>query len=380
MTAASPTGDAFAFGGRLARIGDTNVLFSPTQRAIFELNDTAADIWNALVEGTPREVIAGEIAKSGTRPEEAARYVDGALHHWERLGLICPGPGAAAAGSSSPETQVLTVGGLHARIGYPVGLEDVRAVFRHLESSGTCSPDVDFRIVESGRRLHLFRDGRWILACAPVELPTVLKGELLGAVLEQADYEIALHAAALIRNGRTLLLSGKPGAGKTTLTIALTQAGMAFAGDDVAVLRADGSCLGLPFAPAIKAGAWPLLSAISPDIAAAPVYRRPDRRQVRYPSPRGFVASGPRPVGWLVLLDRRQSGDAARLEPSGPVEALRGALRGSFAPEGELTDHAFDTLTRVIAGAGACRLVYSDLAEAVRLLCALCDDDPRRPA
>lgn len=375
MTAASPPGDAFAFGGRLARIGDTNVLFSPAQRAIFELNDTAADIWNALVEGTPREVIAGEIARSGLEPGEAVRYVDGALQHWEQLGLIRPGPGAVVADDGSSETQVLTVGGLHARIGYPVGLEDVRAVFRHLEAPGDGSPDLDFRIVGSGGRLHLFRDGRWILACAAVELPTVLKGELLGAVLERADYEIALHAAALIRNGRTLLLGGRPGAGKTTLSIALTHAGMAFAGDDVAVLRADGSCLGLPFAPAIKAGAWPLLSGISPDIAAAPVYRRPDRRQVRYPGPRGFVESGPRPVGWLVLLDRRQSADAARLEPTGPVEALRGVLRGSFALEGELTEHAFDTLTRVIAGAGAYRLVYSDLAEAVRLLCALCDDD-----
>jgi hypothetical protein len=369
-------GEAFAFGGRLARIGDTNVLFSPTQRAIFELNDTAADIWNALVEGMPREVIAGEIARSGLKPGEAARYVDGALHQWEQLGLIRPEAGAMVAETGASEAQVLSVGGLHARIGYPLGLEDIRAVFRHLEDPGGASPDLDFRIVESGGRLHLFRDGRWLLACAPVELATVLKGELL----ERADYEIALHAAALIRNGRTLLLGGEPGAGKTTLSMALMQAGMAFAGDDVAVLRADGSCLGLPFAPAIKAGAWPVLAAISPDIAAAPVYRRPDRRRVRYPGPRGFVASGPRPVGWLVLLDRRQSVAAARLEPTGSVEALRGMLRGSFAMEGELTDRAFDTLIRVIAGAGAFRLVYSDLAAAVRLLCALCDDDPCRPA
>lgn len=376
-TAASATSGSFALGGRLARIGGTNVLFSPAQRAIFVLNDTAADIWAALVEGTPPEVISGEIARSGVAPREAARYVDGALHEWELLGLIRPEPGAGDAG----EVQVLAIGGLGARIGYPDGcpggLEAARAVFRHLEDPGGGPCDIDLRVVESAGLMHLFRDGRWTMACAPVELPTALKGELLGAVLEKADYAIALHAATLVRGGRTLLLGGAPGAGKTTLTIALTQAGMAFAGDDVAVLRADGSCLGLPFAPAVKAGAWPLLAAISPDVAAAPVWRRPDRRRVRYPVPRGFVASGPRPVGWLVLLDRRP-GETARLEPVGPAEALRGVLRGSFAIEGELTDRAFDTLAGVIAGAVCCTLVYSDLADAVRLLAELCDDDPCR--
>jgi hypothetical protein len=45
-----------------------------------------------------------------------------------------------------------------------------------------------------------------------------------------------VHAAAVARNGRSLLLPGTSGAGKSTLTIALIRSGFDFLGDDITLL------------------------------------------------------------------------------------------------------------------------------------------------
>ncbi|TGV80012.1 aldolase, partial [Mesorhizobium sp. M00.F.Ca.ET.158.01.1.1] len=38
----------FVILGRLVRVRGQNILFSPSQNAIFAVNDTAADIWRSL--------------------------------------------------------------------------------------------------------------------------------------------------------------------------------------------------------------------------------------------------------------------------------------------------------------------------------------------
>jgi hypothetical protein len=53
--------------------------------------------------------------------------------------------------------------------------------------------------------------------------------------------KFGMHAAAVARNGRSLLLPGSSGAGKSTLTIALIRSGFDFLGDDITCIEdADG--------------------------------------------------------------------------------------------------------------------------------------------
>ncbi|TGR91723.1 aldolase, partial [bacterium M00.F.Ca.ET.191.01.1.1] len=96
-------------------------------------------------------------------------------------------------------------------------------VFRHLEVQRETA-DILLQMVEQGGRVHLFRNGDWVLSCSPDELPVMLKGQLLTEVLDHGAYELAVHAAALVRNKRMVLVCGNPGAGKTTLTMALVHA------------------------------------------------------------------------------------------------------------------------------------------------------------
>jgi hypothetical protein len=219
--------------------------------------------------------------------------------------------------------------------------------------------------------VELFRDGAWLASCLADEVPTVVKGQILAQILDRADYALALHGAALVRDGRVLLLCGRPGAGKTTLTLALVNAGFGLAGDDVMLLAADGRGIGLPFAPAVKSGAWPLLADRVPGLATAPTFRRPDRRRVRYPAPEAVVDGRPRPLGWVVLLDRAAEGRPA-LDPVDAAGALRGLLDGAFAPDRQLCPAGFDALARVVDTAETWRLSYAALDEAVALLDAAC--------
>ena len=359
-------GNRLTLHGRLVRIKDQDVLFSPSERAIFSLNPTAADVWRSLEDGLAPKDIAQEIERSGVAPCDAEGIVAAALEVWRNLGLVRPAVPPAAP-SNGDVVQMISVAGVVFRIVYPPEIaQSAAAIFQHLEVRSDHA-DVLVQLVEVGGRVHLFRSGAWVLSCETSEVATLVKGQLLTDVLDRGDYELALHAAALRRHDRILLLSGNPGAGKTTLTMALVHAGLGFAGDDVALLDTKGHCLGLPFAPAVKAGAWGVLSGAYPELASAPVFRRPDRRRVRYPVPKDFVVPSPLPVGWVLLL-RRDSSATASLEPVDGAGALRGLLNGAFAVPGALTCSAFDMLTRVIENAEVFALSYSRLEDAVALV------------
>lgn len=359
----------FVTQARLVRIRGQNVLFSASQHAIFTLNDTAADIWRLLEQGKQAEADA----RGSINARDVHRQVEAAIKDWQRLGLIRPRISPLDSSAQGHVSQMLSVAGRRIRILYPIAHAfPTMAIFRHLEI-GESTPNIVFQLVEQSDRLHLFRNGDWLLASAPDEMATILKGEMLSDILGAGTYELALHAAALLKNGRLVLLCGDPGAGKTTLTLALAHAGFGFASDDVTLLKADGRCVGLPFAPAVKSGAWPLLAERFPDLDATPIFRRPDKRRVRYPVPRtaNSVTAKPWPVGSVVLLHRDRAAKPS-LDKIDPVDVLRGLLGGAFAPGGELGDTSFDVLAGVIGSVKAYRLTYSDLDEAVTLIERAC--------
>ncbi|MER9301137.1 aldolase [Mesorhizobium sp. M0621] len=363
----------FVIQGRLVRVRGQNILFSPSQQAIFAVNDTAADIWRSLEEGMPPQAISVEMARSGVDRFQANRHVEAALGDWQRLNLIRACAPVSPSATQELVSQVVAVAGLNIRIVYPAACAfPAITVFRHLEVRRE-TVDVLLEVVGHGGRVHLLRDGEWILSCSLDELPVMLKGQLLTEVLDHGAYELALHAAALVRNERMVLLCGNPGAGKTTLTLALVRAGFGFAADDVTLLDSGGHGVGLPFAPAVKAGAWPLLAEYCPDLDDAPVCRRPDRRRVRFAVPKAFVPlpPAPLPIGCVVLL-RRGRDTKASLEPVDPAQALRGLLNGALAPGGELSGTAFEALTQLIGSAETYCLTYSRLDDAVQLITKAC--------
>ncbi len=355
-----------------SRVAERNLLFSTRDQRVFEINDMAAYIWCSICEGCGHETIVRELASQGIPLETATTYLGDALRDWCQRGILKPAPIAPASMSDKMLfCQQIEVLGVSILVRYGTGLfRDVAPVFRHLQME-KAAPDVTLDVVEEGSRIELFRNGNWMFSFRGDELATVLKGQLLDEALTAADYELALHTATLVQDDRVMLLNGRPGAGKTTLTLALVSAGFGFAGDDVALLDSQGQVTGIPFSPACKAGAWKLVARYQPEINNDPVFHRCDRRRVRYPAPRNLRSAIPRPVGWVIFLDRQDRATTA-LTRIDPIRAMQGMLRESCAQGRRLTAAGFTSLLHAISHAECYQLTYYNLEDAVDLLCRTC--------
>lgn len=82
--------------------------------------------------------------------------------------------------------------------------------------------------------------GRTIRAPSGAELAHHAHLVLVNAAAALADGRRVLHAGAVARGGRAVLIVGRSGWGKTTQTLALVQRGWRLLSDDFAVVRPDG--------------------------------------------------------------------------------------------------------------------------------------------
>jgi hypothetical protein len=177
-----------------------------------------------------------------------------------------------------------------------------------------------------------------------------------------------MHAAALTRGDDAVLLVGSPGAGKTTLAIALEKAGFQMLADDVVLLHETGHITGIPLPFAAKASSWLLLSQHWPGIAATPRHSRPDGQTLCYIPQDPIADPRPRRIGSVVLLNRQ---DAARtsIEELDLVCALSALVADGATRDQRLSMSGFTALADGLRDARCCRLTYSDLIEAADAVC-----------
>jgi hypothetical protein len=151
----------------------------------------------------------------------------------------------------------------------------------------------------------------------------------------------------------------------------LTSSGFELAADDVLLMHDGGGVTGLPFAAAIKAGAWQLIGRQWPNLLSRPVYHRPDRKRVRYLLPNQMAAPIPRKIGWIALLDRHPHAPAS-VKDLDPVAALGALIADGAAPDHRLSTRGFASLVNTLHDVRCCRLSYSDLDDASNRLLGLC--------
>lgn len=101
------------------------------------------------------------------------------------------------------------------------------------------------------------RDGCRILVQASREAPPemirmFLLGSAMGAVQIQRG-RIPLHGGAVVSKGQGVVITGHPGAGKSTMTAALVRSGFKFLSDDVSgIYLAEGKAMVAPAYPQMK--------------------------------------------------------------------------------------------------------------------------------
>lgn len=279
---------------------------------LFQLNQTAAQVWRSLREGAPEEEIVGALARThALDPALARRDLQAFVGAVRRAGLLGPGEtdeNEAAAELRPPRRRpaldaAYRVGEVTVRVTcYPA---EIAAAFAPLAAPARM-PDA----ASAQARVALFRArGTFVLTCddrvverldtAPAARWAMVR-QLVSAG-RRRPWLALLHAGAIAHSAGCLLLCGDSGAGKSSLLAGLLHAGFPFLADDIVPLQ-EGSGLIWPvrLAISIKQGSWPAIGSLFPELADAPIvhfggrtmrYLWPDARAVAVDAA-GYPAAG----------------------------------------------------------------------------------------
>jgi hypothetical protein len=355
-------------GVSFSLLDDRPVLFSESAQKIYELNQMAACIWCCLLDRKPAEAICEDLLEFGLDRVAARNHVRQALRNWFKLGLL-----EVDWGLSETNSFAVSVGKLAVKI--QTSSERLTQLLIPLFSPSKSVTDKigdTFEVVEIDRQVHIFHNKARVARCAINELVPTLKAQITEQVMLESFPDIALHAACLLSDGKGLLVSGRPGAGKSTLAVHLMEAGLEYAADDIVLIAPDGRATGVLFAPALKSGAWAMIEKFRPDLGKSAVHSRPDGKRVRYLHAPRTVRNGSVPIGWIVFI-KRASNVPAKLAPLGQLETISRLIDGSYSPDGKLTHQGFHAIKRILADAKSFELQYSDAAQARDAIVDLCN-------
>lgn len=180
---------------------------------------------------------------------------------------------------------------------------------------------------------------------------------------------LTLHAAVLERNGRAVLLPGEPGAGKSTLTAALSLSGWRLLTDETALVDLETSIV------------WPVARPINLKNDSIGIIRKFSAAavigQMAHDTHKGVVAhlkpsddsvsrmDEPCPIGWVVF-PRWQSDIGPRLTRRARADTFVYSAENSFNYS-LLGEVAFRALERLIGSAECFDFRYSRLEDALRI-------------
>ncbi|WP_157218741.1 HprK-related kinase A [Flavisphingomonas formosensis] len=265
-----------------------------------------------------------------------------------RIGSAWPGPIAALrglyAGYPGPDDGIAD---------FTVRLEPERPWRRWLRPSVAIHGD------------HMLPDA------APLALAHGLLAAEMGMNLQMAlglRRYLLLHASAVERDGRALVMTGESGAGKSTLAALLGERGWRLMGDEFALLDpASGALHPFPRAVSLKNSAIALMAADVPEDRFGPVLEDTPKGRIRHLRPRAdAIARMADPATPALILFPRY-GHARAIRPIGPAEVFVRLTQAStnYVSLGEA---GFRALTGLVAATPACAIDYPDTEAAVSLV------------
>lgn len=253
------------------------VLVDESAGRLFVCNGPAAVVWQALHARDKVAAADALVGAYGISPARAAADCDAIIAQWRHAGLLDAVSLAAPAPRHAAEPEFR---GHYAIGGHTVAFAiassaigtSIEAMLRSCRVE-TCEAQTTIRVAPAAEGgLDLSVNGRSYLR-APDSREIV--GGIWQAILEKtsgrSQWLGILHAAAIHRDGKALLISAPSGSGKSTLAAGLRARGYGYAADDLAALAGpDGRLQPLPLPQSLKAGAWDVLASLLPDIASLP--------------------------------------------------------------------------------------------------------------
>ncbi len=177
-----------------------------------------------------------------------------------------------------------------------------------------------------------------------------------------------LHASAVARDGRAVIMSGESGSGKSTLAALLGEEGWRLMGDEFTLIDpADGDALAFPRAVSLKNAAIAEVAARVDPARLGPLLAGTPKGDIRHLVPRAdAIAAMHEPARPALLLFPRFGGDVA-IEPKGEGEAFVRLTEAStnYVALGEV---GFAALTRLVRETPAFGISYPDSAAGMALV------------
>lgn len=178
---------------------------------------------------------------------------------------------------------------------------------------------------------------------------------------------LLLHASAVARDGRALIMSGESGSGKSTLAALLGESDWRLMGDEFTLIEpASGDALAFPRAISLKNAAIAEMAARVDASRLGPLLAGTPKGDIRHLIPRSnAIAAMHEPVRPALLLFPRFGGEAA-IEPMGEGEVFVRLTEAStnYVALGEA---GFAALTRFVRETPAFGISYPDSATGIAL-------------
>ncbi|HYO60305.1 MAG TPA: hypothetical protein VEU29_00220 [Actinomycetota bacterium] len=194
-----------------------------------------------------------------------------------------------------------------------------------------------------------------------------LRYRMLELCEERIERYVTLHAAAVARDGHLVLLAGRSGAGKTTLTLALLDAGWTYLSDDLAPVSTEtGLVHPFPKPLGVKDPAvWESVSTAFPEDLRSP----PPAGSFLVPPALWEVAATPLAPSALLFPEfvRGASVEVDRLTPARGAAAASAYLR-------RLDPTTLGVVNRLCAGAESASVRYGSSEAALQAVEAVLDD------
>ena len=274
-------------------------------------------------------------------------------------------------------------------VGFRIG-SDWHAPIAHLETLYRDYPKPHDDVPDFTVRLFARRPWRRFLRPSveiggdymlPEAAPLPLRQGLLAAEMAMnlqmalgARRYLLLHASAVERDGRAVLMTGISGAGKSTLATVLAAQGWRFMGDEFALLDpATGLIHAFPRLISLKNAGVAAAEAAWPDARMGPLMRATPKGDIRHMVPDARAIAAMDVPARPALLVFPRYGFEAETRPVPPAEAFVRMTQAStnYVALGEA---GFRALTGLIADVPSVAIDYPDGARAIEQVEALWAD------
>lgn len=239
--------------------------------------------------------------------------------------------------------------------------DSIRRLFALMGASTGTAPIGEVRIEQHGPEARILLNGKEMNnSPSGFRLLRQLYREVARLFILRNAHLVWLHAGCAASPQGAIVLPGSWGRGKSTLVLELCKRGWSFLSDDIVPFDpATGQAVPFPGTPQVRHGSQQILSrdqlgSLSKSAVAIDAAK---------------VALGPRPVS-MIVFPHFMPEAKTQLEPMSPARTVGELLENCLSFQNN-SDATIEALCALVEGLPACRLHFSDAAEAADALVSL---------